>query len=220
MAGDTCWLIVALLLGFRWLVALWQRQRQPHVSSRAAQVTTLQRLLKPRTPDDCPACWRRRDLPPSGPAPPPWPLPWHEFTRRRSAPRRIATDGFACPNHACPYYRITDPQLHALVGDGTHGKAERIQPFGCQACGPTCTARRATPLYRLKRPAQRVGEVLPALAEGLDIAATERWFGHGHAPITTWLTRVSAHSATLHDRWFRHLAWRHLQPADLCRRLR
>ncbi len=51
----------------------------------------------------------------------------------------------------------------------------------------------------------RVGEVLTALAEGLDVAAAVRVFGHGHATITTWLIRAGTHSATLHDRVFRDL---------------
>jgi hypothetical protein len=44
------------------------------------------------------------------------------------------------------YYRITDAQVHALVGDGKHGRRERIQSFRCQACETTFSARRDTPL--------------------------------------------------------------------------
>src|SRR5262249_14156561 len=47
---------------------------------------------------------------------------------------RVKTEGYACPNQQCPYFGITDAQIHALVGDGTHGQAERIQTFRCQAC--------------------------------------------------------------------------------------
>jgi IS1 family transposase len=107
-----------------------------------------------------------------------------------------------------------------LVGDGLHGKHERIQTLRCQACGATFTSRRDTPLYRLKTPSQRVAEVLTAVAEGLDIAAAERVFGHCHATITTWLTRAGEHSATLHDRWFQHLHLPHLQLDELRTRLR
>ena len=45
----------------------------------------------------------------------------------------------------CPYSRITEAHIHALVGDGTHGYTERIQTFRCQACHTTFTARRDTP---------------------------------------------------------------------------
>jgi transposase-like protein len=90
----------------------------------------------------------------------------------------VNTEGFACPNPQCVYCRITDAQVHALVGDGTHGRAERIQTFRCQACRTTFTARRDTPLYRLKTPSQQIALVLAALAEGLDPSAAERVFGY------------------------------------------
>src|SRR5437763_885259 len=77
----------------------------------------------------------------------------------------------------CAYFRIADGRIHALVGDGTHGRNERSQTFRCQACGATFSARRDTPLYRLKTPSHRVGEVLTALAEGLDVSAAARVFG-------------------------------------------
>jgi hypothetical protein len=65
------------------------------VQSRAASKvhTRLHRLLKPRTPDDCPACRR---------APTPWlgagavstPVrPWREVKSRRGAPKRVNSDG-------------------------------------------------------------------------------------------------------------------------------
>ena len=58
--------------------------------------------------------------------------PWREVKSRRGAPKRIDTEGYACPNQQCLYFGITDAQVHALVGDGTHGQAERIQTFRCQ----------------------------------------------------------------------------------------
>jgi hypothetical protein len=55
----------------------------------------------------------------------------------------------------CPYSGITDAHIHALVGDGTRGHAERIQTFRGPACHTTFTARHDTPLYRLKTPLTR-----------------------------------------------------------------
>ncbi len=155
-------------------------------------------------------------------APPvrPFIRPWHERKSRRGAPKRIATEGFACPTPICAYYRITDAQVHALVGDGSHGKHERIQTFRCQACTTTFSARRDTPLYRLKTPSRRVAEVVTALAEGLDVAAASRVFGYRAATITTWLTRAGDHSALLHDHWFRNLHLPHVQLDELRTRLR
>jgi hypothetical protein len=117
-------------------------------------------------------------------------------------------------------HRITDAHIHALVGDGIHGKGERIQTFRCQACRTTFSARRHTALYRLKTPAQRMGEVLTALAEGLDVAAATRVFGYSEGTITRWLTRAGAHSAEVHHRWLRNLALPHIQLDELRTRVR
>ena len=146
----------------------------PHhcpAQSAATRRTPIQRLLKPRSPHDCPAC--RLSCTPSSlvePAPPAV-RPWREVKSRRGAPKRLDTQGFACPNRQCPYFGITESQVHALVGDGTHGHAERIQTFRCQACRTTFSSRRHTPLYRLKTPSHQVAMVLTALAEGLDPSA-------------------------------------------------
>jgi hypothetical protein len=110
---------------------------------------------------------------------------WREVKSRRGAPKRIHTEGFACPNQQCSYFGITDAHVHALVGDGKHGRAERIQTFRCQACHTTFTARRNTALYRLKTPSNQIAMVLTALAEGLDPSAAERVFGYRQATITS-----------------------------------
>ncbi len=107
-----------------------------------------------------------------------------------------------------------------MVGDGPHGRHERIQTFRCQACNTTFSAHLHTPLYRLKTRSQRVGEVLTALAEGLDVSAAARVFGHRHATITTWLARASDHGARLHDHWFRLLHLPHVQLDELRTRRR
>jgi transposase-like protein len=188
--------------------------------SAAARHTPLQRLLKPRSPRDCPACRLSYILPSVvGPAPAPV-RPWREVKSRRGAPKRVNTDGFACPNQQCPYFGITDAHIHALVGDGAHGRAEQIQTFRCQACRTTFTARRHTPLYRLKTPSHQIGMVLTALAEGLDPSAAERVFGYRQATITSWLTRAGEHAQTLHERSFYALQFPHLQLDELRTRLR
>src|SRR5205085_9219730 len=102
------------------------------------------------------------------------------------------------------YFGNTDAQFHALVGDGKHGRAEPIQTFRGLACRTTFSARRGTPLYRLKTPSQRVAMVLSALAEGLDPSAAARVFGSRQATITRWLTRAGVHAQLLHE--YSHLA--------------
>ncbi len=193
---------------------------QPSSSRGGVKRTTLQRLLKPRCPDDCPAC-RLASTASSDVGPAPLPVsPWREVKSRRGAPKRVNTDGYACPNRKCPYCGITDAQIHALVGDGKHGHVERIQTFRCQACRTTFTARRHTPLYRLKTPTQQVALVLTALAEGLDPSAAERVFGYRQATIIIWLSRAGEHAQTFHERFFRTLQLPYLQLDELRTRLR
>jgi IS1 family transposase/transposase-like protein len=180
----------------------------------------LPRLLKPRSPEDCPVC--RHASPPSssgGLAPAPV-RPWREVKSWRGAPKRIPTEGFACPNQHCSYLGNTDAQFHALVGDGKHGRAEPIQTFRCQACRTTFSVRRVTPLYRLKTPSHQVAMVLAALADGLDPSAAERVFGFRHATMTTWLSRAGEHAELLHEHCFHDLHIPHLQLDEIRTRLR
>jgi hypothetical protein len=107
-----------------------------------------------------------------------------------------------------------------LIGDGTHGLAERIQTFRCQACHTTFSARHDTPLYRLKTPSHQIAVVLAALAEGLDLSAAERVFGYRQATIITWLSRTGEHAQTLHEHYFCTLQLPHLQLDELRTRLR
>ncbi len=91
-------LIAVLLLGLASLIARWQR-RHPVQPDSPAITTAAQRLLRPRTPHDGPACANQEALPtplhPSSPAI----RPWREGKSRRGAPKRIAPHGVACPNH-------------------------------------------------------------------------------------------------------------------------
>jgi hypothetical protein len=211
-------LVYLLLLAVLWL-SQWNRFHLGHSHAKGGRRALLPRRLKPRTPLDCPACCDG-----SSPASAQRPLspvrPWREIKSRRGAPRRIKTEGFACPNRACGYYGIRDADVHALVGDGLYGRAEQIQRLRCQACRTTFSARLHTPLYRLKTPSHRVALVLSALAEGLDVSAAERVFGIRHATITSWLLRAGAHAQTLHERSFCDLLLAHVQVDELRTRLR
>jgi hypothetical protein len=212
--------VVCLFLSLALLWRLCWFPLRPSSSPGGAKRSTLHHLLKPRTPDDCPAC-RLVSPPSSGAGPAPLPVrPWPEVKSRRGAPKRINTAGFACPNHLCPYFGITDAQVHALVGDGKHGYTEQIQTFRGPACHTTFTSRRNTPLYRLKTPSQQIAIVLSALAEGLDPSAAERVFGYRQTTIITWLTRAGEHAQILHQRFFCHLLLPHLQLDELRTRLR
>src|SRR4051794_33609590 len=86
-----------------------------------------------------------------------------------------------------------------LFGDGKHGPASRIQTFRCQACRTTFSARRHTPLSRLKTPSHQAAMVLTARACGLDPSEARRVFGYRHATITAWMSRAGEHAQTLHE---------------------
>ncbi len=102
-------LSLALLWHLGWL-------HLPTSPSRGGAIhSTVHRLLKPRTPDDCPAC---RLASPASSAGEPVPVPvrpWCEVKSRRGAPKRVNTEGFACPNPQCRYFSSTDPRAHALI---------------------------------------------------------------------------------------------------------
>jgi IS1 family transposase len=206
--------LVLLALGALSVAWFWHRWRAPAAGGPRPRRT---RLLRPQTPADCPVCRSREPVPLSAPRDPP---PWATLKSRRGRPKRLATEGFACPEPTCLYYGVTAAQVHALVGDGPHGRRERIQTLRCQAGRTTFSARRETPLYQLKTPSARIGEVLTALAEGLDVSAATRVFGHDHATITRWVTRAAAHSIRWHERWLRHLVLPHLQLDEVCTRVR
>jgi hypothetical protein len=90
----------------------------------------VRRLLKPRTPRDCPACCVSSTFS-AGAEPSPLPVrPWCEVKSRRGAPKRIDTQGFACPNLQCQYLGNTDARVHALVSSETPFPAGR----SCALC--------------------------------------------------------------------------------------
>ena len=217
--ADLLLLVCLLLLLGVWLYQ-YSRNYRSSTRTQEASGSHVPQCLKPRSPLDCPACClaalTAADLKPS-PAPV---RPWREVKSRRGVPKRVNTEGFACPNQLCPYYGISAAEVHAVVSDGRHGKAERIQRWRCQACQTCFSARLHTPLYRLKTPSEQVAVVLSALAEGLDVSAAERVFGLRQATITRWLLRAGAHAQTLHQRTFSQLEIAHVQLDEIRTRLR
>ena len=117
------------------------------------------------------------------------------------------------PTESAPTLALPMLTSTRLFGDGKHGQTECIQTFRCQACYSTFSARRNTPLYRLRTSSHQVAVVLSALAEGFDPSDAERVFGFRQATITTWLSRAGEHAHTLHERFFFHLQLPHRGPA-------
>jgi hypothetical protein len=218
MARPEGWVFALLVvIGF---ILLWLRVKWhwPPPATRQVIPKPSARPLKPRTPDDCPACCvtPQPGLPPTS-----IPLkPYSQVKDPRGRKKSIVTAGYACPNPDCLYFGITDDQIHALVGCGGHGSHEYLRDLKCQACQTKFSVRYGTVLYRLKTPARRVGEVLSALAEGLSVGAAVRVFGHSEFTIRTWLTRAGLHAASLHQRLFYNLKLLHIQLDELSTKTR
>src|SRR5262249_35078630 len=107
-------LVVCLLFSLARLGRLGWLPLHPFHSRGRAKRSKLHRLLKPRSPDDCPAC-RLASPASSGAGPASLSVrPWSEVKSRRGAPKRIDTEGFACPNRQCRYFGNTDTHFHAL----------------------------------------------------------------------------------------------------------
>jgi hypothetical protein len=183
-------LVFFLLLGLARLWHLYLPHHQPSHSKRGAMRARIHRLLKPRTPHDCSAC-RLSCTPSSDVRPAPAPVrPWREVKSRRGAPKRVNTEGFACPNQRCPYSGITDARIHASFW-GWQAWPCRAHPdvsrpclshdFHCPAPHPLVPSE--NPLSQ-----DRNGADL-ARACGLDASAAERLFGYRQATITTRTAR-------------------------------
>jgi IS1 family transposase/transposase-like protein len=214
------WALLLVGLSAAGIAWLWWRACGPRRRPCPPHPLTIPRIWRPRTPDDCPACRAQERAAPRPDPPPSSVQPWRDVKSPRGAPKRILTEGFACPTRRCPYYGITDERVHALVGDGHHGTTDHIQDFRCQACGTKVSARWGTALYQLKTPPWRVGEVVSAVAEGLDVAAAVRVFGHGEATITLWLSRAGQQADRLHHRLVQRLHLPHVQLDEIRTRLR
>jgi hypothetical protein len=134
---------------------------------------------------------------------------------RRASPVRTT----AVPISRTPMHTYMPWLAMALMGSTSGSSPCAVKPAAPPSARVAGTLW-VTPLYQLKTPSQRVGEVLTAVAEGLSVSAAVRVFGHSAGTITTWLTRAGRHSATLHDRWFRNLHLLHVQLDEIRTRLR
>lgn len=114
-------------------------------------------------------------------------------------------------NPFCPYIGIIDDAIHALVGNGFHGKTDRIQCFKCQACHRCFTARLNTPHYRLRTPTDRIAFILGILAEGITIASLDRLSEHSETTIHRWRDRAGLHGGRLNEHLLKQLVLEHIQ---------
>jgi IS1 family transposase len=202
---------------------LWRLENPPfNLTQALPKAKRTKTAPTPRTPLACRHCQAQAKVPTS-PSQPPALLPvpaYNQLKSKRGRPKKINTQGYACPNQKCLYYGCTDAAFHALVGDGCHGKERQIQTFKCQHCKTTFTQRKNTPLYYLKISARDIGQVLTSTALGLDLSAASTVFGFHSTTIRRWLVRAGNHSQILHQRLFTNLRLPYLQLDELRTRLR
>ena len=109
---------------------------------REAKQLRKPRVMKPKSERDCPFCVKEKGK--QGSPKPEAPVAWSLRKGRGGPIKKISTQGYFCPNIACEYYGVTDENIHALVGNGYHGKQELIQDLICQTCRKKFTVRRNT----------------------------------------------------------------------------
>jgi hypothetical protein len=107
--------LLAMLLGtyHGWIGKRWRKVEQGK-EKRAWN-------LHPRPPADCQDC--RLALPAGLLKVNRSPEPWGMVKSRRGRPKEYNSDGYACMNRRCVYYKITDRPIHALRWDGQRRNA-------------------------------------------------------------------------------------------------
>jgi len=70
-------------------------------------------------------------------------------------------------------------------------------------------------MYGLKIVTAKVEMVLIGLGEGVDLAASERIFGHSGETIRRWLTRAGMHSEGVHEQFMQDMKSDHVQLDEL-----
>ena len=118
---DFLGILGILILGFevyRLLRGNWIRRFLK--KKKDATQTRNPRVMKPKRERDCPLCVKEKGR--QGSPKPEMPTTWCLRKGRGGPIKKISTEGYFCPNPDCEYFRITDDNIHALVGYGSHGK--------------------------------------------------------------------------------------------------
>ena len=208
------WRLIILALGALtpFIIILWRARRMTASTAPQTAAPKAPRVLKPRTPDDCPLCRRAHPTPLLGNVRKPGIKPWPTRKSRRGPAKRVCTAGHACPNAACDYHGNTESIFHALVGNG---RRNGVQQLKCQACQTGFSSRWGTALYRLRAPAHAVAQALLAFNLGLSAAEVQRLLGHSDTTLRLWLTRAGLHAQRVHHHFFQNLPLGHLQFDEL-----
>ena len=195
-------LVFFLILTLARLCSLCWSHHGPAQSTAAARHTPLQRLLKPRSPRDCPACRLASTFSSVvGPAHPPV-RPWHEVKSRRGAPEAGEHRGLRLPqppvpllwDHRCSHPRLgwgwqawpcrANPDLslsglpHHLHCPTPHPFVPSENPFPAGRSGAVCAGRRAGSFRR---------------RAGLRLSTSH----HHHLAVSRWRARTDLARALL-----------------------
>jgi transposase-like protein len=203
------WWLAYLALGALTLfIVIWRTRRSTSQQAPEVVPSKAPRVLKPRTPEDCPLCRRPHPTPLLGNGRKLGVKPWRACKSRRGPAKRVCTAGHACPNPACDYHGNTEASFHALVGNGLR---YGVQQLKCQACQTRFSSRWGTALYRLHTPARAVAQTLLAFNLGLSAAEVQLLMGHSDTTLRLWLTRAGLHAQRVHYHFFQNLHLGHLQ---------
>lgn len=105
--------------------------------------------------------------------------------------RQIDTSMYFCPYEECSNYGKVGVD-NQIVGSGCYGK-HQTQLLKCKVCQRTFSARRGTPLFKLKTDEQTFYDVIACLAEGNGIRATGRIKNVDKDTVARWLEKASQH---------------------------
>lgn len=127
------WII--LILGITLLRMLWRQYRRRLRRWWKQTKDQLPRHWQPKSLADCPLCCAEMEQTPEQALEVEFPEAYAESKTRRGRKKTVQTEGYACPDVDCKYYRVTEAARHALVGHGKLGENKDIQRLKCQACG-------------------------------------------------------------------------------------
>ncbi len=209
--------VLAAVLG----LLLWEqgkRRWQVWREARRGKQKKRKYTLQPRTPKDCLECRVEAYL--AVPETTRTVPAWREVKSRRGRPKTYDSDGQACMNSTCKYYKDTDGLHHAMRRDGSRNKCEVTAQWECGACLSKHTARLGTPLYQLKTSSAQVQLATHLAMKSLSIAAISEVLGHSATTVARWLDRGGMQSERLHERDFKGLRCGHIQLDELVGKVR
>ena len=207
--GLIAMLVISLVLVDRF----WPRKKRK--GTVVSHPIPLWRRWRPSDPTQCDCCRVEAQSSESTLVALPMPA-WSSQRSKRGRKKTINSMGHFCPNPECRYHQNPDPQKHALVSNGRHGR-QRIRQWreACQACGTYVSERHDTAMSNLKKHPADVARTLEMLNRGSSQADVAEHHKHTPRTVRRWLKRVAVQSLRIHDRFFRNLTLGNVQLDEL-----